>query len=329
MSTRVKVIVAAVIIGALVVLIVLDSVSVRNTETAGRPAVQDEESIFQPRTSPFRTPERPSATARPPASPSVFGEQVTEFDLTRPVKEMVEKAASVSPLKGGPAERTPVRTGEIKGSGTEPIQVPVPPAAEDYYVIQPGDSYYKIAEKKYGDGNLWKLIADANPSLRANALKTGRKIAIPAKGEKREETTEPVAIEGGSRFYVVQPGDTLGAISKKLFGTVRKADAIFEMNRTVMHSADELVVGARLRLPEAAAAASEPAVPSAVEPVGPPMAGGTHKVEPGDSLWKIAEKYAGENGIQDMMERILEANRDRIPSVTTMLQVGWTLQIPR
>jgi 5'-nucleotidase len=47
------------------------------------------------------------------------------------------------------------------------------------YTIQKGDTLYKIAREKYGDGKQWQKIASANPGLSPSALKVGQKITIP------------------------------------------------------------------------------------------------------------------------------------------------------
>jgi nucleoid-associated protein YgaU len=53
----------------------------------------------------------------------------------------------------------------------------------------------------------------------------------------------------GGRTYTVLPGDTLGAISKKAYGTTRHAKAILEANRDVIPSERKMRAGIELRLP--------------------------------------------------------------------------------
>ena len=57
-----------------------------------------------------------------------------------------------------------------------------------------------------------------------------------------------------ARFYTVQPGDSLGAISIKFFGSVEHYDAIFEANRGLLSSPDRIRVGQRLVIPQIDAA---------------------------------------------------------------------------
>lgn len=40
-----------------------------------------------------------------------------------------------------------------------------PPRGSQTYRIKPGDTFEKIAAKKYKDGNKWYVIADVNPHI--------------------------------------------------------------------------------------------------------------------------------------------------------------------
>jgi 5'-nucleotidase / UDP-sugar diphosphatase len=52
---------------------------------------------------------------------------------------------------------------------------------EQKYMIARGDNFWDLAEKYYGDGAVWKKIAEANPGLRPRALPIGKEITVPAK----------------------------------------------------------------------------------------------------------------------------------------------------
>jgi 5'-nucleotidase len=60
-----------------------------------------------------------------------------------------------------------------------------PPAAEPSsattHVVTAGDNYWSLAKTFYGDPALWRKIAEANPTYRAQALPVGAKLKIPAK----------------------------------------------------------------------------------------------------------------------------------------------------
>ncbi len=52
------------------------------------------------------------------------------------------------------------------------------------------------------------------------------------------------------RFYIVQKGDTLSAISQKYYGSPRYWQKIFSANRNVLQNPDRLTPGTRLVIPE-------------------------------------------------------------------------------
>jgi 5'-nucleotidase len=60
----------------------------------------------------------------------------------------------------------------------EPEPAPEP-AEPRIYVIEKGDSYWKIAKKIYGDGMRMKDIEDANPDVDPKKLQVGDEILLP------------------------------------------------------------------------------------------------------------------------------------------------------
>lgn len=54
-------------------------------------------------------------------------------------------------------------------------------AAGEEYIVQRGDTLWKIAVRFYGNGNLWSRIFEANPQIKnANLIYVGQKLTIPA-----------------------------------------------------------------------------------------------------------------------------------------------------
>ncbi len=47
------------------------------------------------------------------------------------------------------------------------------------YIVQKGDTFYRIARDQYGDGKQWTKIAAANPEIAPNSLKVGQKLNVP------------------------------------------------------------------------------------------------------------------------------------------------------
>lgn len=52
------------------------------------------------------------------------------------------------------------------------------------------------------------------------------------------------------RFYTVAPGDSLGGISAKFYGDVNKYQVIYEANRGLLSSPDQIKTGQRLAIPK-------------------------------------------------------------------------------
>ena len=66
-----------------------------------------------------------------------------------------------------------------------------------------------------------------------------------------EETLEAPAAEAAV-FYTVQSGDNLSAIAKSHYGDANKYPEIFEANKPMLGSPDEIYPGQVLRIPKAA-----------------------------------------------------------------------------
>ena len=60
-----------------------------------------------------------------------------------------------------------------------------PATVYETYTVKSGDSLSKIAKKKYGNANLWKLIHEANKDRIKNPdlIQVGWELKIPAKPE--------------------------------------------------------------------------------------------------------------------------------------------------
>jgi len=162
-------------------------------------------------------------------------------------------------------------------------------------------------------------------------------------------TTEPAKPikPAGLKTYVVSSGDTLATIAKKFYGPEqgnKRANVarIFEANRKLLKSADEVFVGQEIVIP------ALPAVVSGKAPSSGPLSGPLFEpvksvgqknlsagaeskesgrfyvVKDGDSLWKISAEQLG-NGIR--YKEISTLNAAALPSEDD-LSVGMRLKIP-
>lgn len=72
-------------------------------------------------------------------------------------------------------------------------------------------------------------------------------ISLPKFAEAEAET--PTEVPGEGRTYVVQPGDTLGSISRKFYGTSARYMDIYNANRESLASPNAVTVGQTLIIP--------------------------------------------------------------------------------
>ncbi len=102
----------------------------------------------------------------------------------------VTPAGYVAPAK--PAAPAPAATTAAPAATPAPAPAapatPAPPtttpaaaaAAASKYVVEKGDSLWKIAAEKYGDGALWQRIAKANTLKHPNHIEIGEELELPA-----------------------------------------------------------------------------------------------------------------------------------------------------
>ncbi len=78
-----------------------------------------------------------------------------------------------------------------------------------------------------------------------------KSVNLPRYSAQEEERSEEYSAvpNGEYRTYTVQPGDTLGKISIRFYGTSRRYMDIYNANRDVLSTPGSLKVGQRLRVP--------------------------------------------------------------------------------
>ena len=54
---------------------------------------------------------------------------------------------------------------------------------------------------------------------------------------------------GTVKSYTVKAGDTLSVIAEKIYGDAAKFEVIFEANKDILKSADDIKVGQELKIP--------------------------------------------------------------------------------
>ena len=73
--------------------------------------------------------------------------------------------------------RTPARTPAAPVASAAPA--PASAGGGKSYLVQKGDTLFRIAKTHYGDGNRWQQIAMVNPGLTPATLKAGATIVVP------------------------------------------------------------------------------------------------------------------------------------------------------
>ncbi|MEK7690090.1 MAG: LysM peptidoglycan-binding domain-containing protein [Bdellovibrionota bacterium] len=106
------------------------------------------------------------------------------------------------------------------------------------YTVQAGDTLMKIAFENYGDLYQWKRILEANRDkiTDPNALAAGMSIQL-------EKAANPPIIEQNGEKYQIRSGDTLGSISKGVYGASTKWRRIFENNRQLIRDPNKIYAG--------------------------------------------------------------------------------------
>lgn len=111
-------------------------------------------------------------TANSPYKPHTDGRisEVTPAGYVAPAKP-------AAPAASAPTAAAPAPTTAPAPAATAPAATA---AAVSKYVVEKGDSLWKIAAAKYGDGALWTRIAEANTLKHPNHIEIGEELELPA-----------------------------------------------------------------------------------------------------------------------------------------------------
>jgi nucleoid-associated protein YgaU len=163
-------------------------------------------------------------------------------------------------------------------------------------------------------------------------------------------TKQPINNKAKTRrpdSYVVQPGDNLAVIAMKVYGAQignkrSIVKRIFEANRGILDSPDEIAIGQKLAIPSLEPAGENKDAQRIIAATG--LLGKVKKfagrniaalknavgkpteyiVQPGDSLWQIAERFLGD---PSRYYEIVELNGDIIADVEE-IPFGINLKLP-
>lgn len=177
---------------------------------------------------------------------------------------------------------------------------PIPAAGQAWASEMPSqtlDQTYSFASAPSSETSTdWNEKADHGSVLLSHA---------PPAASGESELTDP-------GVYVVKPGDSLWSIAERFYGDGRQWVMLAQVNDDVVDGSGDLIrVGWKLTIPP----------PEADHSCGPSQ---TVEVEPGDTLWSIAENYLDD---ADEWPAIAQSNQDLIldPDV---IQPGWQVVVP-
>jgi len=216
-----------------------------------------------------------------------------------------------------------------------PVRPTIPPAAQEPAATEPQTTQAPSDQVRF-------TAQLPQPTTAGQSAET-----IAAAAEVSRPQTAVISVKpqpARARIYAVQDGDSLASIAKHFYGEElgnKKAnvDRIFNANRKILKSADQIYVGQRLivpPLPETVSDKPENVLPAenfeAVESIG---ARGEQKavkitdktryytVREGDSLWKIASEQLGDGNRYPELAKLNKLEDE------DFLVVGARLKLPR
>ncbi len=149
-----------------------------------------------------------------------------------------------------------------------PIAYPGPNAAKSVAPSKPaiaggppmheivsGDTLSSIASTYLGSSAKWKQLVEWNPGITPETLKIGQMILVSRQlgdpAPAASEPTTPVVTDDAPRpgTYEVQRGDTLSGIASKVMGSIKYTDDLYNANRDILKSKNDLKVGQTLKIP--------------------------------------------------------------------------------
>ena len=232
-------------------------------------------------------------------------------------------------LVNSSASEMPVNTSIVNFSGDDTgINEKATQAVNAIYMIQEDRAQPEVSE-----------------SVRYKApLPVSKTIKLPPR-----PTRNHVANTKTVKKYLVKDGDNLGSIAKRVYGDEQgnkhiAVTSIYHANRSTLSSPDDLQVGQQLIIPVIAVTGRTRVTESSTDQTGvserirtfadqkikaikKAVASGKKEyiVQPGDSLWSIAQKTLGDGS---RYEDILRANR-RVIDDEESISVGMKLKIPK
>ena len=126
---------------------------------------------------------------------------------------------------------------------------PAPVANKEKYIshkVQPGESFWRIAQECLGDGNRFMELVTYNHMTKDTVIHPGDIIKIPCTGEKKivGQKTQEILKSKPPRTYTVKDGESYWGIANKLLRNGSRWPEIKRLNdnKDIIHPGDILVI---------------------------------------------------------------------------------------
>lgn len=187
----------------------------------------------------------------PSAADEAFSD-LPEVDVAEVIEILQGSAAEPAPTALQPiVDPTLPRDPLLADTGQPQVEPTNPPPVRPgviEHIVRRGDTLEAIATRYYADGSLWTVLARENPFITPDKLVVGTVLRVPSAETVRREASMPSTVPRDAQ-YVVKPGDTLSRISQVVYGTSRHTETLFQSNRKLLNSPDDLKPGQVLVIP--------------------------------------------------------------------------------
>ena len=162
-------------------------------------------------------------------------------------------------------ETTPLMAkANISTPATQPL------ATGRTYTIKPGQTLSSVAAEVYGNQRFYVAILRANPTVNPARLRPGTKVTLPDISDVQPKADAPVLAAtakqtqsestekaSSGHTYKVESGDNLYRIARKLYGSPKLAETIYELNKDrIGPDKTKLKLGMVLDLPQSPSASA-------------------------------------------------------------------------
>lgn len=153
---------------------------------------------------------------------------------------------------------------ETSSPAEAPAETPTPPEEEEHteaaptYVVQDGDSLWRIAENTLGAGERYHEIATLNYGTtqddgysltKDHWLNAGWVLTLPADATVQAAHSEPSEQTTQTQHHTVQAGDTMWDVAEDAYGDGTKYTDIFEATKNVQQPTGRTITDPDLILP--------------------------------------------------------------------------------